>query len=411
VSPTDRHAWIDASAGIAGDMLLGALMDAGASQDAVQRAVDAVIPDAVRVNRATVTRAGVRATRIDVQVLTGEPPHRTWRGIRRLLGASRLAERVRERAMAIFTGLADAEAHVHGVPADDVRFHEVGALDAISDVVGICAGLDDLGVATVSASAVAVGSGRVRTAHGDLPVPVPAVVQLAKGWHVYAGGHGELATPTGMAALRTLSSVCEDLPAIVVHTVGVGAGANDFPYRPNVVRVVVGSVPATAPPQSGTEPAVLLEANVDDLDPRLWPEVLTGLMRSGAADAWLVPIVMKKGRPAYTLSALCHPTLAAALREQIFRDTSTLGVREGMLSKVALPRAFVDVELAGGSVAVKVAHRDGVIMTVMPEFEQVAALARAQGRPERLVLRDATIAAAAAGLTVGASLPPHARST
>jgi len=175
--------------------------------------------------------------------------------------------------------------------------------------------------------------------------------------------------------------------------------------------VVVGSVPATAPPQSGTEPAVLLEANVDDLDPRLWPEVLTGLMRSGAADAWLVPIVMKKGRPAHTLSVLCHPALAAALREQIFRDTSTLGVREGMLSKVALPRAFVDVELAGGSVAVKVAHRDGVIMTVMPEFEQVAALARAQGRPERLVLRDATIAAAAAGLTVGASLPPHARST
>jgi pyridinium-3,5-bisthiocarboxylic acid mononucleotide nickel chelatase len=210
-----------------------------------------------------------------------------------------------------------------------------------------------------------------------------------------------------MAVIRTLSSGCEDLPAMLVEAVGVGAGGRDTPDRPNVVRVVVGAA-APTPPSFGTEPAMLLEANVDDLDPRLWPGVLARLLQSGAADAWLVPIVMKKGRPAYTLSVLCHPSRAEALRERIFSDTSTLGIREGSLRKVALPRAFVDVEVAGGTVAVKVAYCDGVIVQVMPEFDDVAGLAHRQGRPERLVLHEAAAAAAAAGLTVGTALPPHA---
>lgn len=397
-----RHAWLDASAGIAGDMLLGALVDAGARLDAVQGAVDAVVPGAVRIVGAPVTRAGLRALKIDVAVQHDDPPHRTWRDLRGLLAGGTLPERVRERATAVFARLADAEAHVHGIPAVDVHFHEVGALDAIADVVGICAALDDLGVSTLSAGEVALGAGRVRTAHGELPVPVPAVAHLAQGWRVRAGGRGELATPTGMAVLRTLAATCEDLPAMGVEAVGVGAGGRDIPDRANVVRVVVGSV-ALGGPVFGTEPAVLLEANVDDLDPRLWPGVLAGLLESGAADAWLVPIFMKKGRPAHTLSVLCHPSRAEALRDQIFRDTSTLGVRDGDLRKVALPRSFVDVRLDGGNVAVKVAHRDGVIVQVMPEFDDVAALARRQGRPERIVLQEAIAAAAAAGLTVGAA--------
>jgi uncharacterized protein (TIGR00299 family) protein len=408
VSPPDRHAWIDASAGIAGDMLLGALADAGASLGAVQHAVDAVIPGAVRVVATPVTRAGLRALKVDVDLLLDDQPHRTWRGIRELLVDSALPERVRRPAMAVFAALAEAEAHIHCVPADEVCFHEVGALDSITDVVGICAALEDLGVVSITTSEVALGSGRVRTTHGELPVPVPSVAQLARGWRVYAGGRGELATPTGMAVIRALSSACDDLPAMVLEAVGVGAGTRDTPGRPNVVRVAVGSGAPSPPPSFGTEPAVLLEANVDDLDPRLWPGVLAGLLHAGAADAWLVPIVMKKGRPAYTLSVLCHPSRAEALREQIFRDTSTLGVREDSLRKIALPRAFVDVELAGGTVAIKVAHRDGVIVQVMPEFDDVAALAHRQCRPERLVLQEAATAAAAAGLTVGSTLPSHA---
>ncbi|HEY7273565.1 MAG TPA: nickel pincer cofactor biosynthesis protein LarC [Actinoplanes sp.] len=399
-----RHAWIDASAGIAGDMLLGALLDAGAGVDAVRSAVDAVLPGAIQVRVRPVTRAGLRALKADIDAVDADPPHRTWRDIRELIERAAVPALVRDRALAVFARLADTEAYVHGIAADRVHFHEVGALDSIADVVGVCAALEDLGVTTLSGSAVAVGSGRVRTAHGELPVPVPAVLRLAEGWEVRAGGEGELATPTGMALIRTLCSTCQDLPSMRAGTAGVGAGSRDVPGRANVVRVVIG----TCTTALAADPAVLLEANVDDLDPRLWPGILAGLLESGAADAWLVPIVMKKGRPAHTLTVLCAPDRADELRERIFSETSTLGVRESPRWKVALERAFVDVAVAGEKVSVKVAHRDGRIVQVMPEFENVAALARRQGRPERLVLQEAAAAASAAGLTVGAPLPPPA---
>jgi hypothetical protein len=208
-----------------------------------------------------------------------------------------------------------------------------------------------------------------------------------------------------MATIRALAASCEDLPALAVEEVGVGAGGRDTAGRANVVRVIIGTAARSEPPVR-LEPVVLLEANVDDLDPRLWPEILAGLLRAGAADAWLVPIVMKKGRPAHTLSVLCHPDRAAAMRERILRETSTLGVRGQTLQRYAVPRSFVDIDLDGGTVAVKVAHRDGVILQVMPEFDEVAAAARRLRRPERLVLQQAVAAAAAAGLIVGAELPP-----
>jgi uncharacterized protein (DUF111 family) len=248
---------------------------------------------------------------------------------------------------------------------------------------------------------VALGSGRVRTAHGELPVPAPAVAELARGWRVRAGGTGELATPTGMAVIRALATACEDLPPMTVDRIGVGAGGRDVPGRPNVVRVLIGH--SAEPASSG---AVLLEANVDDLDPRLWPGVLAGLLEDGASDAWLVPIVMKKGRPAHTLTVLCEAGLVPALRARIFRDTSTLGVRASDRRKTALSRYFVEVALTGGTVAVKVGHADGLIVQVMPEFEEVAALARRAGRPERLVLQEAISAAASAGLVVGLTCRP-----
>ena len=263
-----RHAWIDASAGVAGDMLLGALVDAGAGVPAIQAAVDSVVPRAVRLSSVPVTRAGLRALRVRVEPLVTDAPRRTWVTIRDLLTGAALAERVRDRATAVFARLADAEAHVHGIPASDVHFHEVGALDSIADVVGVCAALEDLDVGTLSAGEVAVGSGRIRTAHGELPVPVPAVARLAQGWRVRSGGTGELATPTGMAVIRALAGTDEDLPPMRVESVGVGAGGRDTPGRANVVRVVLGTGAAPGPL---AEPAVLLEANIDDLDPRLWP--------------------------------------------------------------------------------------------------------------------------------------------
>jgi uncharacterized protein (TIGR00299 family) protein len=357
----------------------------------------------VRIVSAVVHRAGLRAAKVDVEPLVPDPPHRTWRSIRDQLDNAGLAERVHSRATQVFDRLAAAEAQVHGVAVADVHFHEVGALDSIADVVGVCAALEDLDIDTVSAGEVALGSGHVRTAHGELPVPAPAVAELSRGWRVRAGGPGELATPTGMAVIRALAARCEDLPEMAVEAVGVGAGGRDTPGRPNVVRVLLGSVPAADPT---SEAAVVLEANVDDLDPRLWPGVLAGLMSAGASDAWLVPIVMKKGRPAHTLIVLCRPELVGKLRTQIFHNTSTLGVREAPWRKVVLDRAFVEVRVDGGTIAVKVGHVDGVVLQVMPEFEDVVTVARRRGRPERLVLLEAANAAAAAGLTIGAPFRP-----
>ena len=477
-----KHAWIDASAGVAGDMLLGALLDAGASLAAVRSAVDAVSGGTVRIRVREVTRGGLRALKAEVEPLVDEPPHRTWRDVRALLeragpaapgglvqagpdtastvergaapasglgqdsepaagvkwaapdagGSSGPAsEAVPAEAVPaagpgparstpataadVFRLLAEAEGRVHGVAVDDVHFHEVGALDAIADVVGCCAALADLGITSVSAGPVALGSGTVRSQHGRLSVPAPAVAELAKGWRVSAGGQGELATPTGLALLRTFARACEPLPPMVLDTVGVGAGTRDPADRANVVRVLIGTGETNSPDRPEPGPtadgarAVLLEANVDDLDPRLWPEILAGLLRSGASDAWLVPIVMKKGRPAHTLSVLCPADLAGALRDQIFRDTSTLGVRHSPRTKVALERAFADVTVGDTRIAVKVAHRDGIVLQVMPEFEDVAALARRQERPERLLLQEARTAASYAGLVVGAPLPANLR--
>ncbi|GAA2863527.1 UPF0272 protein Cgl2470/cg2715 [Actinoplanes cyaneus] len=396
---SDRHAWIDASAGVAGDMLLGALLDAGARLEAVQAAIDAVVPGSIRVSTTEVTRAGLRAGKAHVEAVTDSPPHRTWTSIRALLAGAALPAPVRERATAVFARLAGAEARVHGVEAGDVHFHEVGALDAIADVVGVCAALHDLGVTSVSCGPVALGSGHVRGAHGRLPVPVPAVAELSRGWRVVAGGPGELATPTGMALVRTLAEVCEDLPAMTLDAVGVGAGHRDRPDRANVVRVLLAAGNA-----SGTEEAVQLEANVDDLDPRLWPGVLAGLLERGAGDAWLTPIVMKKGRPAHTLSVLCSPDHAERLRAYVFEHTSTLGVRESARRKTPLDRLFVTVRVRDTAIPVKVGHRNGVIVQAMPEFDDVAALARRLSLPERVVLQEAAAAASAAGYAAGARL-------
>ncbi len=406
---TERHLWIDASAGVAGDMLLGALIDAGADVEAAQRCIDAVLPDSVRLRVERVTRAGIAAVKLHVDVLAEDPPHRTWRSIAGMLADADLPEPVRDRATAVFTRLAQAEARVHGVPAEEIHFHEVGALDSIADVVGVCACLHDLGIRSLTASPVAVGSGTVRAAHGRIPVPVPAVTRLATGWRIVAGGEGELTTPTGMALLAALCQDCTDLPEIRLTAVGLGAGTKDRPGRANVTRALIGDrVGAGA--GDAADPAVLIEANVDDLDPRIWPSVLDDLLRSGASDAWLVPIVMKKGRPAHTLCVLAHPSAAPALRQVVTSRTSSIGVRQQALGKYALPRAWLPVRVSGGSVMIKISHRDKVVVQATPEYDDVARLAAEVDRPVRTVLAESIAAAEAAGLRWGAALPAAARS-
>ena len=403
-------AWFDVTAGVAGDMLLGALVDAGADLREVQRLVDLVLPETVRLEATDVQRAGMRAVKVEVRSVVEDHPHRPWREIRERIATAGLPSVVAVRASAVFRRLAEVEAAAHGVPVDDVEFHEVGSWDSVADVVGTCAALHLVDVEEVVATRITLGSGTVRTAHGVLPVPVPAVLGLVTGWQVDSGGDGELATPTGVALVTTYASAQGSLPALDVVGSGIGAGTRDPAGRPNVVRVVLGTRPATASPDD-SQSMVVLDANVDDLDPRVWPTVLSSLMDAGAADAWLTPILMKKGRPAHTLSVLGSVSHAAALRDRILELTSTIGVRQTTVDRWALERGWVDVDVEGHAVPVKVAHRDGAIIHATPEFEDVAALAAELEQPVRAVLAAAIASAEASGLTPGADVPDDLRPT
>ena len=390
------HLWIDAGAGVAGDMLLGALVDAGAPLEEVQAVVDAVLPGTVRLTVTEVRRAGLRAAKVDVQVLEPDQPHRRWSDIRSMIGSADITEPVRESALRAFEVLAEAEAAVHGVDVSDVHFHEVGAWDSIADVVGVASAVHLLGVVSVSAGPVALGSGTARTSHGTVGVPAPATLALAAGWVVAAGGDGELTTPTGMALVRALAAACEPLPPMRVSASGTGAGTKDVEGRANVTRVVLGE--PVGPATGDVETLWVLEANVDDLDPRLWPGVLTSLLDEGAADAWLTPILMKKGRPAHTLSVLCDDAHRVPLRRVVLEHTTTFGVREHSVARYGLERSWETVTVRGSSVRVKLSHSaDGHVVHATPEFEDVRAAAAAAGIPERVVLDEANAVAQAAG--------------
>ena len=384
--------WLDCSAGVSGDMLLGALVDAGAPLEVLQAAVSSVGVEPVRLTSAVVTRGGLGALKVDVEV-SDSAATRTWRDVRGLLEDADLLEPVRGTALAVFARLAAAEAAVHRVPPDDVHFHEVGALDAVADVVGAAAGLHALDLSSITVSSVALGSGTTRGAHGPLPVPAPAVLALLAGAPVLAGPVAtEMTTPTGAALVATVATAYGPLPPMVLLRTGTGAGGRDPEEVANVLRLVVGE-PVRPAVGGAARGELVLESNVDDLDPRLWPGVLVALMAAGAADAWLTPVLMKKGRPAHRLSVLVAAGYAPAVREVVFRETSTLGLCEHAVTKHALDRAERTVEVDGRPIRVKLGLLDDEVVNAMPEWEDVAAAAASLGRPAKQVLRDAHAAA------------------
>jgi hypothetical protein len=392
-------------------MCLGAIVDAGVPLDTIQAAIDAVGVEPVHLTRESVSRQGVTATRVDVSTQTSSVI-RTWGNIRSLLEAAPLPEPTRKLSLDVFARLARAEATAHRTEPDQVRFHEVGALDAIADVVGTAAGLHALGVETLTASPIALGYGMTRGEHGLLPVPGPAVLALLEevSAPVYSGGvTAELCTPTGAALLAATVSEWGPLPPLRIEAVGNGAGSRDLDDLPNVLRLVVGTaVEATGDATIGHpgEAAIVIEANVDDLDPRIWPSVLSRLLEVGADDAWLTPIVMKKGRPAHTLSVLCGDQNAEAVRRLIFTETSTIGLRERYVGKRALDRTTTTVQVDGVTIRVKTAVLDGRVVNAIPEYDDVAAAAAQLGRPVKAVLAAATAAAHDAGLAAGAPGTP-----
>lgn len=387
-----RIAWIDATAGVAGDMLLGALHDAGALAGFPELVAE--LPGlSATVEFHPVRRAGLAATAARVTAPAGQPERRLA-DILDLLSGVPLEPAVVERAAAVFRRLATAEAAVHGVDVEAVHFHEVGAVDAIVDVLGGCLGLHRLEADRLVASPVGVGSGTASTEHGRLPVPTPAVLRLlADASLTAAAGPAafESATPTGVALLAEWATGSGGLPAMHVATIGVGAGTADVADHPNVVRVVSGSAAET----TAEDGWLHIEANVDDLDPRLWPSALEALLAAGAADAWLSPIQMKKGRPAHTVHALVEAQRLPGVGDALLTHTSTIGFRSHPVGKHAADRRTQTVTVAGREIRVKVTCTpDGTVLSATPEWEDVRAAAELTGVPARRLLALAQAAAA-----------------
>lgn len=395
VRPPSRIGWIDATAGASGDMLLAAAIDAGASLEAVNLALAALkLPEQLSVRMEPAARAGISASRAIVEA--PDTAHsRPWSLIRQLLADADLTPAVRARALRAFELLAAAEASVHGVAPDDVIFHEVGGLDALADIVGASAALDELGLDRIHCSRIAVGSGQVVTAHGVLPVPTPATVRLLAEMGATIGGTSlehETCTPTG-AALLAANVDCHAPPVeLRVHSIGTGAGSRNPGDRPNILRLLLGTVPQL---QDGSAadivagPALELTANVDDTDPRVWPYVIERCLAAGADDAWITPIWMKKARPAVSVHVLCGESLLGAISSILVAETSTIGYRVRQVHKAALSRDVVIVHVGGFPIRVKIAYENGRPVNVATEYEDAAAAARSSGSPLRDILREA----------------------
>ena len=375
-------AWFHCFSGIAGDMALGALVDAGADFDEVLGLLAHLPVSGWTAEAEPVLRGGIAGTKVHVRS-QDTTVVRTAAHIQGLVAEARLPTRVQDRAHAVFSALARAEGHLHRRPEDQVHLHEVGGIDAIVDIVGTCAALEVLGVDEVRCSPVAVGLGVVRAAHGVIPNPAPAVVELLHG--IPTRGVDlpvELTTPTGAALVAGLSSGFGPLPAMTVRATGFGAGTREIDGRPNLTQVVLGDALEAAPGHG--QPVVLLEANVDDVTGEVLAHAVAALVEAGAHDAWVTPVVMKKGRPAHVVSALCDPALATQVRRVLADETGTLGVRGQELERWPSARRVERVLVDDLSVRVKVSPG-----RVKAEFDDAARVAQRGGRPVREVLAEA----------------------
>jgi uncharacterized protein (TIGR00299 family) protein len=383
-----RLLYIDCVGGVAGDMLLGALLDAGADLEAVQSGLRRLDVQGLALEVANADRHGIRSARATIRAAPGQP-RRSWPDIRALIDRGDLPARARARAQETFRRLAHAEAQVHGVAPEQVHFHEVGEADAIGEVCGVAIALEELGVERVVCSPLPAARGFVPAAHGRLPLPAPATLELLAGAPLHGVDfQGELVTPTGAALVAALAEGYGPLPALTLGTVGYGAGARDPAELPNVVRAILGTA-APAP----TKPVALVEATLDDLLPELAPDAAAACFAAGALDVWTTPVQMKRGRPGFVLSALARPHDEAAVAEAILRETSSLGVRIAHLERRELERDWRTVEVDGEPVRVKVGRLDGKVVNLAPEHADCERAARIAGAPVKVVWARALAAA------------------
>jgi len=389
-----RIAYFDCPSGAAGDMIMGALVDAGVPFEALQGELAKLRLPGFTLERREVMKGVFRATKVDVRVHdhgaggaghSHAHPDRNLGAILDLIGGSALPEPVKDKATRIFRRLGEAEARVHGTTVDEVHFHEVGAVDAIVDVTGACIGLHLLGVDAVHCSALPLGGGFVAGAHGRMPVPGPGTAELLKGFPVVdTGVKRELVTPTGAAILTTLAAGAGAMPAMTVEAVGYGAGDMDL-EAPNVIRVFLGR----ADEPGGRETIIQIETTVDDMQPQLWEAVIERLFESGALDVYLTPVTMKKSRPGIVLTALCSPDRVTELSRVLFEESPTIGVRWTAYQRERLDREIITLATAYGPVPFKVSRLGGRVVTATPEFTEIRRIAKEKGLPAREVLDQA----------------------
>ena len=383
-----KYAYFDCFSGISGDMTLGALLDAGVPVEQLRTELHSLSLPGWELATEKVWKNGMAATYAKVRAQDTQT-HRSLTAILGIIEKSSLASTVKDRAAAIFKKLGEAEAAVHDVPLEKIHFHEVGAVDAIIDIVGSCIGFAALGIESFACSALNVGGGTAKMAHGTLPVPAPATARLLLGKPTYSNGvQKELVTPTGAAIVATLCSSFGPQPPMSVTSIGYGAGTADLEGQPNVLRLMVGEA-AEKRAAAESETIRVLEANLDDMNPQIYGYFLEKALAAGALDVFATPVQMKKNRPGMLVTVLCRPEDEAKFHEMLFAETTTLGVRTYTAERRVLARQWETVHTAFGEVRIKVARLNGHIRQASPEFEDCRKLAEAKNVPLQRVMEAA----------------------
>ncbi len=381
-----RTAYFDLVSGISGDMTVAALLDLGVPRRRLQEELNNLAGVYFRIRTGRKTVNGIRAARFRV-VAGKDQPGRSWSGIRRLIERSRLSAEVKARSIAVFSRLAEAEGKIHGVAPEDVHFHEVGAVDSIVDIVAAAIGTCHLNIDEFACSVVPLGRGLTRSLHGVLPVPAPATLELLKGFPVEdAGLEAENVTPTGAAILSALVTEKGGAPAMLIEKTGYGAGTLEFPDRPNVLRIVLGE----SGPGLGRDRMLVMETQIDDMNPELYDYVMDRLFAAGARDVTLSAVQMKKNRPGTLLRILAEPALRDGLAEIVLRETSTLGVRCYAVDRLVLRREVRKLKTRFGTLTVKVAEEPGGGKRATPEYDEARKIAASKKVPLKAVYDEVT---------------------
>jgi len=380
-----RIAYFDCFSGASGDMILGSLVDVGVSARRLREEIDKINLPGIRLRIKKVLKRGIAGTQVTVEGTKGDKPHRSLKEMERIIDRSSLDSRVKGKSKEILLRIASVEAEIHRKKVEEVHFHELGGLDSIVDIAGSVWGLGQLGIDEIDVSGINVGGGFVKCEHGILPVPAPATLFLMRGKPIYSSGvDKELLTPTGAAILTSMGSAFGQMPSMKVEKVGYGAGRSDLPH-PNLLRLIIG----TSKPIFGREKVLVVETNIDDMNPQFYDYAIEGLLAMEALDVFLTPVLMKKNRPATLLTVICAPEKLSSVIEFLLKETTTLGLRWREEERAKTDREIATVETKYGKIRFKLARWGGKVVNLSPEYEDCKRLALQKGASLKEVFEEA----------------------